>query len=118
MHEDESQFTGEGKYFHEYAETTLKPLVGYSISEAQRNIDTHDRRVQCLFRNLPPDSRIKAVEHKLAFTLRDIRYFGIVDLVISDSDGTIRLVDYKTGKNPRIHLEQLELYSLPVLLKI
>ncbi|MDI6450614.1 PD-(D/E)XK nuclease family protein [Anaerobaca lacustris] len=115
--EDRSPFTGDGKTFHKHAESTLRSFIGCSVREAQDRVATRDRRLRRLFQYLPQDSYIKAVEHRLGFTLHEVRYFGIVDLVICDSDGTIRLVDYKTGHNPKIHIEQLELYCMPILLR-
>lgn len=114
--EDESPFTGDGKVFHEYAESTLTPFVGDSIAEAKQEVG-RDRRLRRLLRHLPEDSEIQAIEHRLRFTLRGIHYFGIVDLILTDADGVTHLVDYKTGQNPKIHLEQLELYCMPVLLR-
>lgn len=113
--EGESPFTGDGKVFHEYAESTLKSYIGHSIAETMRDVG-RDRRLRRLLHHLPRDSRIEAIEHRLHFRLRGIHYFGIIDLILSDADGVTRIVDYKTGHNPKIHLEQLELYCLPVLL--
>lgn len=113
--------TGPGKGFHQFCERTLKTAIGKPIPSC-RTVGTHTdfpedrKKYDAIRRHLDRKSIIVAVEHELRFRFMDLDYFGIVDLILEDSDGVTHLVDYKTGQNPRPHLEQLELYCLPVLL--
>lgn len=71
----------------------------------------HDE-AKFICQTFPRKAQVIAVEHELSFTLNGTRFFGIVDAVLRYPDGTIELVDYKTGMRlPK--REQLELYSIP-----
>lgn len=69
-------------------------------------------RVKFTCSTFPKDVEIIAVEKELLFEVNNIKFYGIVDLVLKYPDGTLEIVDYKTGlKNPV--KEQLEIYSIP-----
>jgi len=113
--------TGPGTGFHEYCAATLGDHIGRpipSLSEVDEypDFEEDEDKFDFIHEAIDPRSKIVAVEHELRFKLRGIDFFGIVDLVLHDHDGVTHLVDYKTGESPRAHLEQLELYCLPVLL--
>lgn len=112
-------FTGDGSRFHEHCESFFGSQSGQTFEALREKHagELIDRRTRFILSVMPSSSRVVASEHKLRFTLRDTSYFGIVDLIAEDDDGVTRLVDFKTGKTPRPHLEQLELYCLPVLLR-
>ena len=70
------------------------------------------RRVRFTCRTFPKDVEIVAVEKELSFKVNNIKFYGIVDLVLKYPDGTIEIVDYKTGIRLPVK-EQLEIYSIP-----
>ncbi len=112
------RFTGEGSRFHEHCEAFFGSRPGHTFGalREQGSRSAVDSRIRFILSSMPSGTKVIASEHKLRFTLRDTSYFGIVDLVGEDDDGVTRLVDFKTGNDPRPHLEQLELYCLPALL--
>ena len=71
------------------------------------------KRIRFTCRTFPKDIEVVAVEKKLSFKVNNIQFYGIVDLVIKYPDGTIEIVDYKTGQNRIPIKEQLEIYSIP-----
>lgn len=70
------------------------------------------KRVRFTCRTFPNDVEIVAVEKELSFKVNNINFYGIVDLVLKYPDGTIEIVDYKTGLGLPVK-EQLEIYSIP-----
>ena len=77
-------------------------------------IDTKKLRSRVRFtcRTFPKNVEIVAVEKELSFKINNIKFYGIVDLVLKYPDGTIEIVDYKTGIRLPVK-EQLEIYSIP-----
>lgn len=112
------RFTGDGSRFHENCEAYFSGNKGLTFGtlREQAHSGAVDRRIRFILASMPSRTKVIASEHKLRFTLRDTSFYGIVDLVVEDDDGVTRLVDFKTGKDPKAHLEQLELYCLPALL--
>lgn len=113
--------TGPGQRFHSFCDSILKSWRGnglptfYDAKKWPEHIDDEER-YKFLRSQVHPKAKILATEHELRFSARDLHFFGIVDLVLADHDGITHLIDYKTGKSPRAHLEQLEIYCLPLLL--
>lgn len=70
------------------------------------------RRVRFTCRTFPKCVEIVAVEKEISFKVNNIKFYGIVDLVLKYPDGTIEIVDYKTGIRLPVK-EQLEIYSIP-----
>jgi hypothetical protein len=70
------------------------------------------KRVRFICRTFPKDVEIVAVEKELSFKVNNIKFYGIVDLVLKYPDGTVEIVDYKTGLRCPVK-EQLEIYSIP-----
>jgi len=70
------------------------------------------KRVRFACRTFPKNVEIVAVEKELSFKANNINFYGIVDLVLKYPDGTIEIVDYKTGLGLPVK-EQLEIYSIP-----
>lgn len=110
-----------GKDFHTWCEHRLRPHIGEYMPTPNRPnvpyiIDEAEDRYSFIYEAIGPNATILAVEHELRYTVQGINFFGIVDLVVRDADGITHLVDFKTGGNPRCHLEQLEMYCLLVLL--
>lgn len=112
------RFTGAGSRFHEHCESYFSARAGQTFEalREQAQAGALDSRIRFILASMPSRAKVIASEHKLRFTLRETTYYGIVDLVVEDDDGITRLIDFKTGKDPKPHLEQLELYCLPVLL--
>lgn len=112
------RFTGDGSRFHEQCASFFGSRAGQTIGtlREQGNRVVADSRISFVLSSMPSRTKVIASEHKLRFTLRNTSYYGIVDLIGEDDDGVTRLVDFKTGKDPKPHLEQLELYCLPALL--
>lgn len=115
------KFTGPGKGFHSFCEGVFRKWGNQrvpTLREAGRypDFDVDEAKYEYLHSCIHPGARIVATEHELRFSVRGLAFYGIVDLVLKDHDGITHLVDYKTGENPRTHLEQLEMYCLPVLL--
>ncbi|MHC4558359.1 MAG: RecB family exonuclease [Planctomycetota bacterium] len=127
--EDRYWYKG-GTAFHEFMEYYFKQYIGSVIGSLDYNEFIKGRQwyfnevwdekskkrrrkmVRFTCRTFPKNVEIVAVEKKLSFKANNIRFFGIVDLVLKYPDGTIEIVDFKTGLRLPIR-EQLESYSIP-----
>jgi putative RecB family exonuclease len=63
-------------------------------------------------KTFPESVEIVAVEQELSFTVDNVKFYGVADLIIRYPDGRLEIVDYKTGMRLPIK-EQLEIYSIP-----
>jgi len=109
-----------GKDFHRACENVLnrflnEPISSLAVADQAPWRSDDRRRFSFIRRSIHASAQLVAVEHELKFNLRGLDFFGIVDLVVRDPDGVTHLIDIKTGRSPRIHLEQLEVYCLPIL---
>lgn len=111
---------GGGSRFHKICEQIFGQLIGKRFSKsrvfAEQIIDAEQAcRFEVLLRRIDPRATIVSVEHEVAFKLAGQEFLGYIDLVLRDPDGAIHIIDYKTGKNPRAHLEQMDIYCIPYL---
>jgi CRISPR/Cas system-associated exonuclease Cas4 (RecB family) len=130
-HDEGFNRTGRGEMFHLAAERTLTKYIGIRIQELEYSALTsevirylrrlpQERRtrfrqaLRFLSKTFPKDVEILGVEEKLSFTVNDIPFYGIVDLILRYPDGTYEIVDYKTGHRPPM-MEQLHIYSIPLI---
>lgn len=108
-----------GKVFHTFCEAAIAKSIGgplQPLKVSDVDASTADaQRYEFVRTRINPRSKVMAVEHRMRFALRGIKFEGIVDLILEDPDGVTHLVDYKTGRAPKLHLEQLEIYSLPFI---
>lgn len=121
--------TSKGKIFHATMEGYFKRYIGRIITtldykeiieEAKWDIKelpidkrkTFRKNVRFLCKTFPTNAEIIAVEQELSFKVNDIKFYGIVDLVLKYPDGHYEIVDFKTGLISPIK-EQLEIYSIP-----
>jgi len=106
-----------GKEFHSWLESQLKPHEGLPLPHEvlYSAPPTHRARAQALARRIAAGARIVGVEHEVHYIIGGVTVKGYVDLLYRDSDGTLVICDIKTGKTPKIHIEQLEMYSLLLL---
>jgi len=133
---------GKGSIFHKSVEAYLNSLTSRRIGELDykeivknafhlnylsnsKNYWSHERkdrekrkrkifRENCKFlcKTLPKNTEIIAVEKDLKFRVNEIKFYGIVDLVVRYPDGHVEIIDYKTGLIRPIK-EQLEIYAIP-----
>jgi len=118
-----------GRGFHIVMEAYLAKHVGCVISSLEYNEvirgrrwyfseawgeerKKRRRRVRFTCRTFPKDVEIVAIEKELSFKVNNIQFYGIVDLVLKYPDGSLEIVDYKTGTRLPVK-EQLEIYSIP-----
>ncbi len=118
-----------GRRFHIVMEAYFAQHVGGVISSLEYNEVIRERRwyfnevwdeerkkrrkrVRFTCRTFPKDVEIVAVEKELSFKVNNIKFYGIVDLVLKYPDGNIEIVDFKTGIRLPVK-EQLEIYSIP-----
>lgn len=126
-------FFGRGKLFHASIASYLSDYLGQPVPDMQTasllaEIDSQeaihgwakdykaelklDDPADFVCRTLPRDAEVIGVEHELSYTVGDIKFYGIVDLALRYPDGSVELIDFKTGKRSPTR-EQLELYCLP-----
>jgi len=140
---DESHYT-KGSVFHIAMEDYLKNYIGQNVtqlipriitqkayklgylernnkrwSEKQRLLleQRRDKFRACakfLCETLPRDAVVIDVEKELSYQMKNIKYYGIADLILKYPDGHFEIVDYKTGLFMPTK-EQLEIYSIPLL---
>jgi RecB family exonuclease len=84
---------------------------------AQKEIVRRKRKifrdnVKFFCKTFPEGVEIVAVEQELSFKVNNIKFYGIVDLILRYPDGHLEIVDCKTGIRLPIK-EQLEIYSIP-----
>ena len=82
----------------------------YEKTKEKRKVFRNNVKFLC--KTFPNDVEIVAVEQELSFKVNDIKFYGIVDLVLKYPDGHLEIVDYKTGLRLPTK-EQLEIYSIP-----
>lgn len=115
---DESRLpVASGKAFHEWLEGLLEPHVGREFPHARLHAapDWYRGRAANLARRIPSGSMLVGVEHEVSYTIGGLNVLGYVDILYREPSGTLVIADVKTGSAPKIHLEQLEMYSLLLL---
>jgi CRISPR/Cas system-associated exonuclease Cas4 (RecB family) len=115
---DESRLpVASGKGFHDWLESVLAPHIGRAFPHAMLRSapQPHANRAQSLVGRIPEGAQLLGVEYQVQYSLGQQRIKGFVDILYRESNGTLVICDVKTGKSPKIHLEQLELYALLLL---
>jgi len=137
-----SPFASKGKVFHQSVEEYLKEYLGQRMprldyrgivnqafklyylknnkqhwSLKRKEFENKKRKkfrdnAKFLCATLPKEAEIIAIEKKLSFQIDNIKFYGIVDLVLRYPNGHLEIIDYKTGQKMPIK-EQLEIYSIP-----
>ena len=106
-----------GKEFHSWIETQLKPYEGRSLPHSVLHAapPAHRTRAQMLARGIVHGAQVVGIEHEVHYQIGDVTVKGFIDLLYRRPDGTLVICDIKTGRTPKIHIEQLEMYSLLLL---
>lgn len=117
---DESRMrVGSGKMFHEWLELVLTPHQGRRFPHAvlKQAPTEHRQRALTLAARINEGCELVAIEQEVRYSIGGVPVLRYIDILYREPGGTLVICDVKTGKTPKIHIEQLEMYAIQLLEK-